>query len=78
MPSLDDGRPWRQANLEPARSPWEWRRWSLAVDAALGPLTLTARAWDCTGAAQPESAASLWNPNGYADTSWARIHLTVV
>ena len=50
---------------------------SLVVDATLGPLTLTARAWDTNGAAQPESAASLWNPNGYANTSWATYFVVI-
>jgi sulfite oxidase len=75
--SLDGGHSWRQADLEPALSPWSWRRWSLDVDAAPGPLTLTARAFDTTGATQPESAAALWNPNGYANNSWARVHVSI-
>ena len=36
--SLDDGHTWRQARLEPARSQWAWRMWSLTVDAQPGPL----------------------------------------
>jgi sulfite oxidase len=40
-----------------------------------GPLTITARAWDSTGASQPESAAALWNPKGYANNSWASVRL---
>ncbi len=76
--SLDDGLSWRQANLHPAPSKWSWRPWSLVVDVAPGPLCITARAWDDTGAAQPESAASLWNPRGYGNNAWARVAFTVI
>ncbi|OBG36757.1 sulfite oxidase [Mycobacterium alsense] len=75
--SLDDGRSWRQADLHRAPSEWSWRPWSLNVDAAPGPLRITARAWDDTGATHPESAASLWNPRGYGNNAWARVALRV-
>ncbi|BBZ12881.1 sulfite oxidase [Mycobacterium branderi] len=75
--SLDDGRSWRQATLEPALSRWAWRHWSLTVNAEPGPLTVTARAWDTAGNTQPESAASLWNPKGYGNNSWPRTHVEV-
>ena len=75
--SLDDGQTWRQAQLQPAISRWAWQHWSLSVDAAPGPLRVTARAWDTIGATQPESAAALWNPKGYANNSWAHVRLHV-
>jgi sulfite oxidase len=75
--SLDQGRTWRQATLAALRSPWAWRHWSLTVDTEPGPLTVTARAWDTTGATQPESAEALWNPRGYANNSWARVCVEV-
>ena len=75
--SLDDGTTWQQAHLEPELSPWSWRRWSLTVNTEPGPLTVAARAWDSTGALQPESAAALWNPKGYANNSWPRLHVDV-
>lgn len=75
--SLDGGRTWRRAKLEPALSRWAWRHWSLTVEAEPGPLTATARAWDTAGNTQPESAASLWNPKGYGNNSWARTHVEV-
>jgi len=40
-------------------------------------LRLIARAWDDTGALQPEWPASLWNPRGYGNNAWARIECTV-
>ncbi len=76
--SLDGGRRWRQADLHPAASRWAWRPWSLVVDVAQGPLSITARAWDDAGVTQPESAAALWNPRGYGNTAYAHIDLTVV
>ena len=76
--SLDDGRTWRQADLHPAPGRWSWRRWSLTVNVAPGPLRITARAFDDTGAAQPESPASLWNPRGYGNNAWARAAVRVL
>jgi len=75
--SLDDGLTWRQADLHSAPSKWSWRPWSLTLDVQPGPLNITARAWDDTGALQPESAASLWNPRGYGNNAWARVALSV-
>lgn len=75
--SFDDGHTWRTAKLAAARSRWAWRHWTLTVDAEPGPLTVTARAWDTTGTTQPESAASLWNPKGYANNAWARVGIEI-
>jgi sulfite oxidase len=75
--ALDEGRNWRQAKLTPHLGPWAWQPWTLTVDAAPGPLTITARAWDSTGALQPESPAALWNPKGYANNSWAVVRVEV-
>jgi sulfite oxidase len=76
--SLDDGRTWRQADLHRAPSKWSWRPWSLTVDVQPGRLSIIARAWDNTGALQPESPASLWNPRGYGNNAWAHIELSVI
>ncbi|MDT5326553.1 MAG: sulfite oxidase [Mycobacterium sp.] len=76
--SLDEGRTWRQADIQPATSQWAWRLWSLTVEAHPGPMSLTARAWDDTGVTQPESPASLWNPRGYQNNAWAHVELTVL
>lgn len=75
--SLDDGVTWQQADLHPSRGGWSWRTWSLTVDVVPGPLRITARAWDETGASQPESVAPLWNPRGYGNNAWARVALSV-
>ena len=73
--SVDGGRTWRQAKLEPVFSRWAWQHWALTADVSPGPLRVTARAWDTIGATQPESPAALWNPKGYANNSWAHVQL---
>lgn len=75
--SCDGGNTWAQAQLEPASSRWSWRWWSFSLRAAPGPLRVTVRAWDSTGSTQPETAAALWNPKGYANNSWATAHYDV-
>jgi sulfite oxidase len=75
--SLDGGHSWRQADLYPAPGRWAWWTWSLTVDVAPGPLSITARAWKDTGVTQPESPASLWNPRGYGNNAYAHIELRV-
>jgi sulfite oxidase len=32
--------------------------------------------WDSAAGDQPEDEAQLWNPKGYMNTAWARVHLT--
>lgn len=76
--STDDGQTWAQAELDPPLSPWSWRIWRITVLIRPGEPTLTVRAWDDTGASQPESARHLWNPKGYINNSWARVALRAV
>lgn len=76
--SLDGGATWHQADLSPAVGHWSWRRWAFTLFAQPGPLHLVARAFDDTAATQPESAAAQWNPKGYANNSWASLHLDMV
>jgi sulfite oxidase len=68
------GRTWRQANLEPASGRWAWRLWSVTVEAEPEELSVTARAWDKTGATQP--GATLESA-GYPDNAWANVALAV-
>jgi sulfite oxidase len=75
--SLDDGHTWRQADLHASSSKWAWSPWSLNVNVAPGPLSITARVWDDTGMTQPESPASLWNPRGYGNNAYAHVQLQV-
>ncbi len=71
--SADNGRTWVQADVDTATSAWSWQHWHASLDLAVGRHTVTARAWDSTGASQPESAQHLWNPKGYINNSWARV-----
>lgn len=75
--SADGGRSWRQARLGNDYGPWSWRLWRASLELAPGPAQLTARAWDSAANVQPESETQLWNPKGYANNAWARVHFTV-
>ncbi len=74
--SVHPGSGWVEADLGVDRGPWVWRQWTAHVDLPPGPRTLTARAWDTTGASMPEHPGPLWNPQGYAHNSWARTSIT--
>jgi sulfite oxidase len=73
--SSDAGTTWRQAELGEQESPWTWRLWEAEVEVAHETTEIVARAWDSAAAAQPESAAQLWNPKGYVNNAWARIRV---
>lgn len=75
--SVDGGSTWVQAELDAQASPWAWRHWRSTLQLAPGPVEVVARAWDTTAASQPESPEHLWNPKGYVNNSWPRLHLTV-
>jgi sulfite oxidase len=75
--SIDGGQSWRQADLGANAGPWAWRIWHTVIRLPGGTTEILARAWDTAGAAQPESPAQVWNPNGYVNNSWARLHVTV-
>jgi sulfite oxidase len=76
--SVDGGRSWQQADLGPGTEmgPWAWRLWQTTVDLPPGPGEIIARAWDTSATTQPECAAHVWNPQGYVNNSWARVHVT--
>jgi len=76
--SVDDGRNWHQARVEDELSRWAWCSWQITVDVPAGAVRILARAWTSAGLTQPESAEELWNPKGYLNNSWARVHLTGV
>ncbi|MGI8712537.1 MAG: molybdopterin-dependent oxidoreductase, partial [Solirubrobacteraceae bacterium] len=75
--SIDRGRSWRQAELLDKPSRWTWQRWRMTVEVSAGETEIVARAWDSAAAMQPESPAQLWNPKGYVNNSWARLHISV-
>jgi sulfite oxidase len=75
--SLDAGETWTQADVDDPPSPWAWQLWHTTLDLPPRPAEITARAWDDTGATQPEFPASVWNPAGYNNNSWPRIRVDV-
>ncbi len=75
--SADGGATWRAADLLEDQGPWAWRRFRAELHPAPGPTELVARAWDASGATQPEHAATVWNPGGYANTAAARVRVEV-
>ncbi|MDR3079828.1 MAG: sulfite oxidase [Streptomyces sp.] len=74
--SGDGGDTWIRADLDAPENPWTWQHWRATLTLPAGGTELVARAWDSTAAVQPESAATVWNPKGYANTSWARLRVT--
>jgi DMSO/TMAO reductase YedYZ molybdopterin-dependent catalytic subunit len=55
--SADGGRSWSDAEVEPAVSPFAWRRWQYGWEpSGPGDATLVARAWTADGACQPLEA----------------------
>ncbi|MBO1756351.1 sulfite oxidase [Allobranchiibius sp. CTAmp26] len=76
--SVNDGVTWAQAELDDAQSSWAWQHWRASMELTPGQCVLTARAWDSSGASQPESPRHLWNPKGYVNNSWARVEVEVV
>jgi sulfite oxidase len=75
--SWDGAATWREAQLLDDLGPWAWRPWRLRVDLQPGEHQILVRAWDTSGATQPESPATLWNPKGYMNTAWGRMQVTV-
>lgn len=76
--STDGGARWHAAVLGERMGPWAWRLWEATLDLEPGPATVVVRAWDTSATVQPESAAGIWNPGGYANNAWARVGLTAV
>ncbi|MBM9503027.1 sulfite oxidase [Streptomyces sp. KK5PA1] len=74
--SADGGTTWVQADLNAPDTPWTWQHWRATLTLPSGETELLARAWDSAAAVQPESPATVWNPKGYANNAWARLHVT--
>jgi sulfite oxidase len=72
--SADEGRSWRQAELEhdPA-APWSWTFWQATLDLPAGAHELVVRAWDSAGQTQPARPEEVWNCKGYLSAAWHRI-----
>ncbi|MEO3809468.1 sulfite oxidase [Sphaerisporangium sp. B11E5] len=74
--SLDGGSTWHPADLGTSPGPWAWRHWRATADLPEGRTTIAVRAWDDAAATQPEDPRTVWNPKGYANTSWHRVTVT--
>ena len=73
--SHDHGTSWTRAQLRDDQGPWAWRLWHAQIELPPGEHELLARAWDTAAHTQPEHARTVWNPKGYANTSWAHTHI---
>jgi DMSO/TMAO reductase YedYZ molybdopterin-dependent catalytic subunit len=70
--SVDAGRSWLAATLDPAdRHRWAWRRWQTSWTATPGSYVLTARAVAADGETQPVEQA--WNRGGFANNAAQQI-----
>jgi DMSO/TMAO reductase YedYZ molybdopterin-dependent catalytic subunit len=73
--SIDGGRNWSEAELEPAPSPYAWHRWTYDWTAPHGTHELACRATDAAGATQPLEPEP--NTGGYANNAVHRVRVTV-
>ncbi len=74
--SVDGGRTWDVASLDPAGDPYEWRRWSWTwVADTPGRFELCARATDAAGNSQP--VEQRWNRQGMANNYVHRVQVVV-
>jgi hypothetical protein len=67
---VDNG-PWQKAKLDDSKAPFTWQVWTLDWKPAPGEHTITTRAIDATGAAQPApddpiiaNKKTYWESNG--------------
>ena len=75
--SIDFGRTWREAVLEPAPNRLAWQRFKIDLGfRQAGYYEIWAQATDGNGRAQPMVAPG-WNPEGYANNMCHRIAVTV-
>lgn len=73
--SLDAGRSWRTATLDPPDGHrWSWRRWQLTWTAKPGDYVLTVRAGTTDGEAQPTEP--VWNRGGFVNNAAQLILVT--
>ncbi len=74
--SVDDGKTWAAAVLDPQHDPYAWRLWSYRwTPQRAGVATVIARATDSRGAVQPREA--VWNPSGYLHNGWHGVRVEV-
>jgi hypothetical protein len=75
--SVDDGRTWADARLDPdAGHRWAWRRWTIDWHASPGWHALAVRATDAAGNAQPTEQP--WNRGGFANNLIHRVQVACI
>jgi sulfite oxidase len=73
--SLDGGRTWTKVDVDDPPSPWAWQLWHTTLDLSVGPVEITARAWDEAVSPGPGTRAGLRHPADDADDAWSRIRV---
>lgn len=73
--SVDGGKTWMEASVDPPEDPFAWWTWSAKWEATPGEHVLCCRATDASGATQPLDPA--WNVGGYANNSVQRVRVLV-
>jgi hypothetical protein len=74
--SVDEGKSWVDAKLDPVIGKYSWRRWRYSLDAA-GPAVyrLSCRATNAAGKTQ---VTQQWNRSGYQRNVIEQIEVTVM
>ena len=76
--SVDQGKTWRRAQLQPPQSPYAWTRFAATMRLPRGKHTIWARAVDRLGRSQPLDGSIDWNPSGYEWNGVEKIPVEVV
>lgn len=71
--SIDEGRTWIAASLQPSDSPWAWTLWQVELELPEGKHELAVRAWDSATTTQPARIEDVWNFKGYYNNAWHRV-----
>ena len=74
--SADGGKQWREARVGASAGPFTWNLWEADLALEAGERLLTVRAWDSSGAVQPEVVP--WNFKGYQYNGWHPVPVTAV
>ena len=75
--SWDGGRTWVPADVDGAPQQWTWRLWRATTTLPPGPTDVVVRAWDGSGACQPEHTSAGANPRGYMHAARPRVRVLV-
>ena len=73
--STDDGKTWREAELEPRQAACCWQGWRFSWEAESGETTLQVRATDEAGNTQPEEP--IWNVHGMGNNAVQKVPVII-